>query len=75
MEKGYSTLLIYDYVMPETEATVRAAAMDVQMMSLLAGIERTASQWRGILDASGLKMVRVWHSASKSESVIEAELR
>lgn len=75
MEKKYSTLLIYDYVMPETGAPIRAAAMDVQMMSLFAGIERTETQWRVILDASGLEMVQVWYSATKSESVIESKLR
>ena len=74
MKREYSTLLIYDYVMPEIGASIRAAAMDVQMMSLFAGMERTESQWRVILDASGLKLVQVWYSAAKSESVIEAKL-
>lgn len=75
MEKGYSTLLIYDYVMPERSAPLRAAAMDVQMMSLVAGIERTEDQWISILEASGMEMVRVWYSATKFESVIEAKLK
>lgn len=75
MEKEYSTLLIYDYVMPETGAPIRAAAMDVQMMSLFAGMERTQGQWQVILDASGLELVQVWYSATKSESVIEAKLK
>lgn len=75
MEKEYSILLIYDYVMPETGAPIRAAAMDVQMMYLFAGMERTESQWKVILDASGLEMVQVWHSVGQSESVIEARLK
>ena len=62
-------------MMPETGAPIRAAAMDVQMMCLCAGIERTESQWKAILDASGLKIVHVWYSATKTESVIEAELK
>ncbi len=60
--------------MPETGAPIRAAAMDVQMMNLFAGMERTESQWKVILDASGLEMVQV-HSAGHSESVIEARLK
>ena len=75
MEREYSILLIYDYVMPETGASIRAAAMDMQMMNLFAGIERTQSQWRVILDASGLEMVQVWYSVTKFESVIEAKLK
>ena len=75
MAREYSTLLIYDYVMPETKAPLRAAAMDVQMMCLFAGMERTQSQWQVVLDASGLELVQVWYSVTKSESVIEAKLR
>lgn len=74
MEKDYSTLLIYDYVVPETGASTRAAAMDLQMMCLLAGMERTESQWRTILQESGLEMVHVWSSQTSFESVIEAKL-
>ncbi|KAL9023015.1 MAG: hypothetical protein Q9196_007427, partial [Gyalolechia fulgens] len=75
MEKGYSTLLISDLVIPEVGASVRAAAMDLQMMVLLAGIERTESQWRAILDGCGLDLVRVWSPSGASESVLEAHLR
>lgn len=72
MEKDYSILLIYDYVVPESGASIRAAAMDLQMMCLFAGVERTESQWRAILDASGLELVQVWYSKTQFESVIEA---
>lgn len=72
MEKDYSTLLIYDHVVPETGASIRATELDLQMMCLFAGIERTQGQWRGILDASGLEMVQIWYSATQFESVIEA---
>ncbi|KAI4098443.1 MAG: hypothetical protein LQ339_006414 [Xanthoria mediterranea] len=74
MERGYSTLLIYDYVVPEVGASVRAAAMDLQMMVLVGGMERTEIQWRAILRASGLDLVRVWSLPGASESVIEAQL-
>ena len=74
MERGYSTLLIYDYVVPEVEASVRAAAMDLQMMVLFGGMERTEIQWRGILQASGLDLLRVWSLVGASEFVIEAQL-
>ena len=75
MEKGYSSLLIYDTVMPEIGASLRAAAMDIQMMTLFAGIERTERQWAAVLEASGLEFVRIWYSATKYESVIEAKVR
>ena len=74
MDQDYSTLLIYDYVVPETGASTRAAAMDLQMMCLFAGVERTESQWKAILRASGLELVQIWSSPASSESVIETRL-
>ena len=44
MEKNYLILLIYNCVMPEIGASIHAAAMDVQIINLFAGIERTQSQ-------------------------------
>ena len=75
MEKNYSILLIYDYVVPETGAPIRAATMDLQMMCLFAGLERTKRQWQAILDASGLDFVQLWYSDTRFESVIEAKLK
>lgn len=51
---------------------MRTAAMDIQMMSLSAGVERTESQWAYLLNMSGLRLVKVWYSGAGSESIIEA---
>ena len=75
MEKNYSILLINDYVVPETGASIHTAAMDLQMMSLLAGVERTQKQWENLLSLSGLSLSRVWNSRNGMESIIQATLK
>lgn len=75
MEKDYSILLINDYVVPGTGASIHTAAMDLQMMSLFAGVERTQSQWVNLLSLSGLSLSRVWHSRNGLESIIQATLK
>ena len=75
MVKGYSILLINDYVVPESGATIHTAALDIQMMSLAAGIERTQSQWMNLLSLSSLSLERVWHSGNRFESIIEASVK
>ena len=75
MDSEYSTLLINDYVVPEMGASLRVASMDLQMMSLFAGIERTESQWRSLLDLSGLEIVKIWYSATGLESIIETKIK
>lgn len=75
MEEGYSRILIDDYVLPNTGASMRGASMDFLMMMFCSGIERTRSQWEKLLDSSGLEIVKVWGTRSDFEQVIEAQLR
>lgn len=74
MKKDYSSLLIREYVVPETGASLRTAAKDIQMMGLFAGMERTESQWINLLSLSGLRLVKIWSSRNGMESVIEATI-
>jgi hypothetical protein len=46
------------------------------MLVLLTGIERTESQWKSLLEAAGLKIVKIWYTDETnegSEAVIECE--
>jgi hypothetical protein len=75
MEPGYSTLLIDDYVLPDTGAELRAAEMDILMWLHTAGLERTVSQWRALFDAAGLELVQIWNTDKGDESVLEVRRR
>ena len=75
MHKEHSRLLIHDYVVPETGASLRAASMDLNMMGLFGGMERTESQWRKMLDWTLLEIVKIHTSRSGLESIIEAKIR
>lgn len=73
MEKGYSTLLIDQYVLPSTDVDLRAAEMDILMMLHTSGIERTVPMCEDLFAATGLRLVKVWPSSSGKESVLEVE--
>ena len=75
MEKGYSRILIDEYVLPDTRAPIRGSSMDFLMLMFCSGIERTRHQWEDLLDRCGLQIVRVWGGRSDYEQVIEAELK
>jgi len=74
MEKGYSKLLINDFVLPETNVPLHPALLDIMMMSLCAGIERSEKQWRELIDSAGLKIVKFWRTEGV-EAVIETMLK
>ena len=74
MEKGYSRLLLDEYVLPNTNAPIRGAALDFLMMVFCGGIERTEGQWRALLGRAGLEIVKVWGGRSDYERVVECRL-
>ena len=75
MKFGYSRLLIEDLVMPDRGADMRQASVDMTMYFMPEGIERTADQWKELLEHVGLQIIKIWSDGSGMESVIEAELK
>ena len=73
MQPG-SRLLIVEAVLPERAHDGPAAVrMDLHMLTLLGGRERTAAEHRGLLTTAGLEMRRIIPTSSPSGvSVIEA---
>lgn len=74
MEKEYSRLLINEFVLPDTDCDLHPALLDIMMMTLACGVERTERQWRGLLESVGLEIVKIWSSPGV-ESVIETKLK
>jgi hypothetical protein len=72
MAHDYSRILIVDFVLSDTETPLMQASMDIQMMSIGAGIERSQRQWSKLLGSVGLEITGVWHQSPGMESVIEA---
>ncbi|PWY75785.1 S-adenosyl-L-methionine-dependent methyltransferase [Aspergillus eucalypticola CBS 122712] len=72
MKPGYSRLLVHDHVVPEKDAHPHATAYDLTMMALLAGVERTETQWRDLLSSVGYRVVKVWRSPLAAQAIIEA---
>lgn len=75
MRFGYSKLLISEIVLPTSGASLSSASLDIQMMGLHAGMERSEIQWRKLLDSEGLEIVKIWQLVYGGESVIEATLK
>ncbi|KAI0483925.1 S-adenosyl-L-methionine-dependent methyltransferase [Xylariaceae sp. FL0804] len=74
MEKGYSKLLLNEFILPDEECPPFLSGFDLEMMTCHAGKERTESQWKELLHAAGLKVTMCMVPDKISEGVIEAEL-
>ncbi|KAI6716085.1 O-methyltransferase [Diplocarpon mali] len=76
MKKRYSRILINDQVLPNTGAGLHPAVLDLTMMTYFHAMERTERQWRRMLDAVGVDIVRIWRfEGGGTEAVIEAQIR
>lgn len=67
-----STLLLVDVVLPDSNASMQEAIMDISMFPL-GGLERTESQWKRLLARSGLGIRNIWRG-SEPEACIECKL-
>ncbi|KAJ5609365.1 hypothetical protein N7528_009932 [Penicillium herquei] len=74
MVKGYSKLIIEEFVMPEKDAPLLATLWDWNMLVFCSTMERTQGQWNQVLASAGFQVVKVWSPPGDSQSIIEAEL-
>jgi hypothetical protein len=64
-------LLLLEYVLPEGDGGSFGKLLDLHMMVVLGGLERTAAEYRRLLAAHGFRLVRVVPTAGEV-SVVEA---
>lgn len=67
-------LLIVEFVLPEGNTPHFGKLLDMVMLTIPGGEERTAREYRGLLDAAGFTVTRVVPTASDA-SIVEAELK
>ncbi|KAF7585962.1 hypothetical protein BBP40_009771 [Aspergillus hancockii] len=69
-----SRVLITEFIMPEVGATMANAYMDLTMMTF-GGVERTEKNFGYILEASGLKLRKIWRAPGVPVGVVEGRLK
>ena len=74
MTPGYSKVIINELVIPDENASLFATRSDMNMMAMLAAMERSEQQWRDLLGSVGLKILKTWTAEIDSERIIECVL-
>ena len=72
MRPNYSKLIIRDFILPDSNVPLYTACTDMRMMLLHAGLERTESQWKELLNEVGLELEGFWGVERGGEGVVEA---
>ena len=74
MTPGYSKMLLNEYVLRDYGCSMPPAMMDLNMLTLCSGMERTEKQWRELVKEAGLKIVNIWRPEGDTEAIIEIEV-
>jgi hypothetical protein len=69
--KGHSRLVVLEFVVPTGEKASFSKVLDLNMLVMNGGCERTVKEFRELFDAAGLKMTRIIPTLSPL-SVLEA---
>lgn len=70
---GNAVLLLIEDVLPDDEDAARAVVMlDIHMMAVLGGIERTSDEYAALLGEAGLRLARVISTRPGAPHIIEA---
>ncbi|KAI2478876.1 O-methyltransferase [Pyrenophora tritici-repentis] len=74
MKKGYSKILINDFVVPSQGAHWAQTCLDWELMGSLGARHRTEEEHKKMYEGAGLKMIGIWRHPHSLDSLIELEL-
>jgi hypothetical protein len=74
MEKGYSKILINDFVVPRSRRSLGTNVSDCELISCLGARHRTVGEHTKLYEGAGLKITGIWCHPQSLDSLIELEL-
>lgn len=74
MLPGYSKLIVASIILPDENVPLRQSGLDIAMLSMHSGSQRSEAEWRALLEEAGFTVKRVWRPNGDGDGVIEAEI-
>jgi hypothetical protein len=74
MEKGYSKILINDFVVPNQGAHWAQTCLDWELMASLGARHRTEAEHKKMYEGAGLTITGIWRHPQSLDALIELEL-
>jgi hypothetical protein len=70
----YSKLLVANIILPDENVPLRQSGLDIAMLCMHSGSQRSESQWRELLGEAGFNVTAVWKPNGDGDGIIEAEV-
>lgn len=74
MLPGYSKLLVANIILPDENAPLRQSGLDIAMLCMHSGSQRSEAEWRALLGEAGFNVKGVWKPNGDGDGIIEAEV-
>jgi hypothetical protein len=74
MIPGYSKLLIGNVVLADVDVPLRQSLLDIAMLVLHSGQQRSQSEFKELLEGAGFKIVKIWLPPGDGDGIVEAEV-
>ena len=71
---GHSRLLMQEWILPDIDVNLNETLVDLAMMEIFSGMERSHSQWTELLAEAGFKITKLHRAKVGSTGMIEAEV-
>ncbi|KAI2468970.1 S-adenosyl-L-methionine-dependent methyltransferase [Annulohypoxylon bovei var. microspora] len=74
MTRGYSYLVLNEFILPDIGCALLPATADIMMMAFVSGMERSETQWVKLLTAAGLAIEGFYQPPNDGQGIIVATL-
>lgn len=71
---GYSRLLMGNIFLPDENVPLRQSGLDIAMLCMHSGSQRSRPEWRALLEEAGFHVRRIRVPDGDGDGVIEAEV-
>jgi len=74
MIPGYSKLIVANTIIAGDNVPLRQSGLDIAMLFLHSGSQRSEIEWRELLEGAGFKVIRVWYPPGDGDGIVEGEV-
>jgi hypothetical protein len=74
MKRGYSKIVVEEYIAPDQNAHLIPCMTDLLVMCFCSGLQRTRQRWADLFTSAGLRILNIWIREGSGLGIIEAEL-
>ena len=67
----YSRILIVNLILPDKNVPLRASELDMAMLFLHSGAQRSAREWTELVESTGMEVVKIWYPPGDGDGVVE----